>query len=221
MQRAMKDGLFGGGFGGPRCVGRPCRISAFPCSGGFPSSGIKREWVEKAGKPYDIDNRTDVPGAPCQHRVIVMLGAGRSGACLDTGDPCDRPSVSQLLPQFAYPFATVTPSHRGLGSGVPRAVGLPVPLPPHWRTSSPVAPHPAVVHVNENHFRAQTSFASTTNRIHPHGVTRSPDRGTGQESYGQRLPQGQETRASVEHAQTLSRTVLILGDSRNPPVNSR
>ena len=54
MQRVMKDGLFGGGFGGPRCVGRPCRISAFPCSGGFPR-GIKREWVEEAGKPYDID----------------------------------------------------------------------------------------------------------------------------------------------------------------------
>src|SRR5215470_11925660 len=76
MQRVMKDGLFGGGFGGPRCVGRPCPISAFPCSGGFPS-GIKREWVEKAGKPYDIDNRTDVPGAPCQQRVIVVLPQGQ------------------------------------------------------------------------------------------------------------------------------------------------
>src|SRR5262249_19058755 len=35
MQRAMTDGLFGGGFGGPRCAGRPCRISAFPCPGGL------------------------------------------------------------------------------------------------------------------------------------------------------------------------------------------
>jgi hypothetical protein len=109
---------------------------------------------------------------------LVRAGAG---ACLDKGDPCDRPSVGQLLAQFAYRFATVTPSHRGLGSGVPRAVGLPVPLPPHWRTSRQWHPHPAVVHANENRFRAQTSFASTTNRIHPHGVTRSPDRATGQE----------------------------------------
>ena len=61
---------------------------------------------------------------------LVLAGAG---ACLDTGDPCDRPSVGQLLAQIAYGFATVTPSHRGLGSGVPQAVGLP--LPPHWRTS--------------------------------------------------------------------------------------
>ena len=106
MQRVMKDGLFGGGFGGPRCVGRPCRISAFPCSGGFPR-GIKREWVEKAGKPYDIDNRTRRP--------------------------------RRALPATRYRRASA-------GSG---------------------------------------------------------------------------TRASVEHAQTFSRKVLILGDSRNPPVNSR
>src|SRR6266542_2485337 len=96
---------------------------------------------------------------------------------------------------------------------------LPVPS-PALAHQSPVA-LPAVVHANENRFRVQTSFAPTTNRIHPHGVARSPDRATGQESYGQRLPQGQETRASVEHTQTLTRTVLIPGESRNPPVNSR
>jgi hypothetical protein len=149
---------------------------------------------------------------------LVRAGAG---ACLDKGDPCDRPSVGQLLAQFAYRVCyshPVSPRPRFW-----RATGSwpAVPLPPHWRTSRQCHPHPAVAHANENRFRAQTSFASTTNRIHPHGVTRSPDRATGQESYGQRLPQGQETRVSVEHAQTLSRTVLILGDSRNPPVNSR
>jgi len=140
----MKNGLLGGGFGGPRFVGRPCRISAIPCSGGFPSSENKRARVEKAGNPYDIDARTDVPCAPCQHRVILVLGAGGSGGA----------------------------------SGCGRS-------------------------------------------LHPHGVNRSPDRATGQESYGQRLPQSQETRASGEQAQTLSRTALILGDSRNPPVKSR
>lgn len=92
-----------------------------------------------------------------------------------------------------------SPPHRSLGSachGQLAARAFP-------RTDATVAsatPTQAVVHADENRFSAQTSFAPTTNRIHPHGVARSPDRATGKESYGQRLPQGQETRASVEHA---------------------
>src|SRR5262249_22888118 len=106
MQRVMKDGLFGGGFGGPRCGGRPCRISAFPCSGGFPS-GLKR-------------------------------GMGRE-------------SGETLLQRQPYPTSQALLASNALSSCFRRS----------------------------------------------------------------------GARASVEHAQTFSRTVLILGDSRNPPVNSR